>query len=353
MNDRTTAVAYALAAAALFGASAPLAKLLLGGIRPVPLSSLLYLGSGIGLLLFMQASRLVPGARKREAPLGRTDIPWLAGAILSGGVAAPIALLYGLRSTPAATASLLLNAEGAVTALIAAVAFREAIGRRVWAAVVLVSAAAALLTLDLSGAWGIAPGALLVVAACALWGLDNNLSRHLSAKDPVAVVAVKGTCAGAVSLLLALLLGEPLPGAGPALLAAALGLCCYGLSIVLFLRALRGLGAARTGAYFAAAPFIGAALSLIIFRGPPGPQFLLSLPLLLAGAWLLSSERHGHAHAHERLEHDHAHDHADGHHGHAHPDGAGRGTHAHPHVHQSAVHDHPHSPDLHHRHDHG
>lgn len=353
MNDRAAAVAYALAAAALFGASAPLAKLLSGGIRPVPLSSMLYLGSGIGLALFLAAARLVPGARRREAPLSRPDLPWLAGAVLSGGVAAPIALLYGLRSTPAATASLLLNAEGAATALVAALVFREAIGRRVWAAVALVSAAAALLTLDRSGAWGVSPGALLVLAACALWGLDNNLSRHLSAKDPVAVVAVKGTCAGAVSLLLALLLGEPFPGHGTMLLAAALGLCCYGLSIVLFLRALRGLGAARTGAYFAAGPFIGAALSLGIFRQLPSPQFLLSLPLLLAGAWLLSSERHGHEHQHGRLEHDHAHDHDDGHHGHGHAGSLALGSHAHSHVHEPEVHDHPHSPDLHHRHEHG
>ncbi|HHW13845.1 MAG TPA: EamA family transporter [Firmicutes bacterium] len=342
----------ALLAAALFGASTPLAKLLLGRVDPVPLAALLYLGSGLGLLALRA---LWPGLVFGEAPLRRNDWPWLVGAILAGGVAAPISLLYGLRHTPAATASLLLNFEGAATALLAALVFREAVGRRTGWAVMAVTAASILLSWDPGGGWGLSWGAFGVLGACALWALDNNLTRNLSAKDPLAITTVKGLGAGAFSLLLATALRQPFPPWSTALLALLLGSVSYGASIALFIGALRSLGAARTSALFGTAPFAGALLSLLLFQEAPGVGFLAAALLMSAGASLLLREDHAHPHRHAVLQHEHRHRHDDdGHHTHAHPEGAlpAGGVHSHLHTHEQVEHTHPHAPDLHHRHGH-
>ena len=352
MYNRTRSIFYALVAASLFGASAPLAKLLLADIHPVLLASFLYLGSGFGLLFYKLI--LGPGqkSQNKEARLGRADLPWLAGATLAGGIAAPIVLLVSLKHTPAATASLILNFEGAATALIAFIAFREAVSKRIWLAVILVTTAVILLSVDPSGRWGFSLGALGVAAACVLWGLDNNFTRNISAKDPIVIVIVKGIAAGAINLALALLLGSPGPGLEKILLACVLGLFCYGLSIVFFIFSLRELGTARTGAYFAAAPFIGSALAFLIFREQPNALFFAALPLILAGAFLLFTEKHSHQHTHFEFQHDHFHDHFDGHHGHDHPEGGTAQKHSHPHPHDPVAHRHPHNPDIHHRHGH-
>jgi drug/metabolite transporter (DMT)-like permease len=341
----------AIVAAALFGAGVPLAKLLAGTVEAVPLAALLYLGSGVGLFL-LQGVAALAGRPAREAGIARADLPWLAGATLAGGVVAPIALMAGLRSSPAATASLLLNLEGAATALLAAVLFREHLGARTWIALLLITGAGMALSWNPGGRIGFAPAALLVVAACGLWGVDNNLSRRISGKNPITIAAVKGLVAGSFSMILALARGTPLPGLLTSLLAMALGLVSYGASIALFVYALRGLGAARTGALFATAPFIGTALSLVMFRDRLNLQFLAALPLMAAGAALLLGERHAHRHAHEALEHDHRHRHDDGHHDHEHLPGAAV-EHAHGHVHGPAEHEHEHTPDEHHRHGHG
>jgi len=339
----------ALLAAGLFGMSAPLAKLLLGAVDPVPLAALLYLGAGFGLAFYALLARDAAD----EAGLGRGDLPWLAGAVLSGGVAAPILLLYGLRTTPAATAALLLNSELVATGVIAAVVFREFIGGWVWGAILMVAAGSALLTLDPSAGWGIERGAVFIVIACAMWGLDNNLTRRISLKDPKRIVAVKGLAAGGVSTALAFALGRPFPGGREVVLGLLLGGVSYGISILLFVRALRHLGAARTGALFGTAPFIGGAVSLMIFRDLPAGSFLLSLPLLVVGTGLLFRERHVHEHAHVRLTHAHAHTHTDGHHDHAHGDRALPALrHSHLHTHEPMMHTHPHRPDVHHRHRH-
>ncbi len=340
---------FAFISAVLFGAGAPMAKIMLITIPPAMLAALLYLGSGLGLLLYCSIASI--GHRgAREAGLSRSDLPWLAGAVLAGGVVAPVVMLWGLRRTPAATASLILNLESAATAAIASLAFREAVGRRAWMAIGLVTATVLVLSYDPAGDWGLAPGVLGVAAACVLWGLDNNLTRNISAKDPAAIVAFKSLAAGVVNLALALWLGQRLPAAGTALLAGMLGLACYGVSLMLFVLALRGLGTARTSAYFATAPFIGAGLSMIIFRQAPGKAFLLALPLAASGAWLLLGERHEHQHAHPDLEHNHRHFHDDGHHSHWHPEAVA--AHSHYHRHQQTVHTHPHAPDIHHRHAH-
>jgi drug/metabolite transporter (DMT)-like permease len=344
--------AAAVAAAVLFGAGVPVAKVFAGKVDPVPMAALLYLGSGGGLFLLQGISALT-GGRSREAGIARADLPWLAGATLAGGVLAPIALMAGLRHSPAATASLLLNLEGAATAVLAAIFFREHLGGRTWAAVLLVTGAGMALSWNPGGRIMLAPAALLVVAACVLWGVDNNLSRHISGKDPVAIAAVKGLVAGSFSLVLTLLPGAPLPDIRTSLLAMALGFASYGVSIALFIYAMRGLGAARTGALFATAPFIGTALSFVMFRARPGLQFFIALPLMVVGAALLLGEHHAHRHVHASLEHEHRHGHDDEHHDHTHRPEEEAIEHSHRHVHEPVEHDHPHTPDEHHRHGHG
>ena len=341
---------YALLAAMLFGLSAPLSKLLLAQVDPLPLASLLYLGAGLGVGLVLLGQR-VRGSQT-EAGLTRQDFPWLVTAILAGGVGAPIGILYGLQATPAATASLLLNFEVVATAGIAALAFREHTGRRTWLAVGAITAASVLLSLDPSAGWGFSTGALLILAACVLWGIDNNATGRISLKDPKRIVTVKGLAAGSVSAVLALSVGQTFPSGMAVVYGLTLGAISYGASIVLFVRALRSLGAARTGALFGTAPFLGMGLSLLVFREAPDLTFYLSLPIMLLGAWLLTTEKHGHIHIHVPLEHDHAHEH-DAHHQHAHEAAVGAKTrHSHPHRHEPMMHDHPHRPDAHHRHDH-
>ncbi|HDQ73911.1 MAG TPA: DMT family transporter [Chloroflexi bacterium] len=346
-------VLEAIAAAVLFGASAPLAKILLDDVEPIPLAAFLYLGSGLGLMLFRGVHRRLAHVDDREAKIRRSDLPWLIGAIFAGGIAAPIILMFGLRATPASTASLLLNFEGVATTLIAGLAFREALGRRTWWAVALITLAGILLSWE-TGEWGISPGMLGVLGACILWGIDNNFTRNISAKDPVAIVTVKGVASGAFSLTLALALGNSLPDFPTVLGAMALGSLCYGLSIVLFVRAMRSLGAARTGALFGTAPFVGAALSFPLCGEAVSIKFLMVLPLTVTGVALLTNEEHDHLHHHKPVDHEHRHRHDDEHHIHRHtkPGWNPALIHVHSHIHEQIEHLHPHTPDIHHRHTH-
>ena len=352
--NSTIPVLQALLAAALFGVSAPLSKLLLKDFDPIPLAAFLYLGSGLGSLLLYGVQRLQNPGKNVETGLSRPDIPWLTGAILAGGVGAPILLLLGLDRTPASTASLLLNFESVATALIAFLIFKEVADRRILAAVGLVTAAGILLSWT-GGNWGFSLGAVGIIAACFLWGLDNNFTRQISGKNPVLIVAIKGLGAGTFSLLLTLILGKNLPGVGVLALAMLVGAVSYGLSIQLFILALRGLGTARTGALFATAPFVGTTLSLVLLREKPEALFWAALPLMLVGAWLMVSENHGHVHVHEYMQHSHAHQHNDEHHAHEHgvsEEPVGEANHAHLHTHRRVTHEHAHAPDLHHRHSH-
>ncbi len=311
------------------------------------LSGLLYLGAGA-----FSAIALAFGKRV-EVGLRRGDLPWLFGAIAAGGVLAPLALLYGLRMTPAATASLLLNGEAVATALIAGLVFQEFVGRRAWAAVAAVAIGSTLLSAPWrTGELGVSFGVFLVLISTILWGLENNLTRNISLRNPKAIVAAKGFVAGAFSLGIAMGLGMLLPAPGKIGAALAVGGVCYGASIVLYVRALRHLGATRTGAIFGIYPFLAAALSLAFFRKTPGLEFIASLPFFAAGAYLITFERHEHFHVHEPIVHDHLHRHDDGHHDHPHPEPVPL-YHSHPHRHRSIAHSHPHHPDIHHRHLHG
>lgn len=347
-------IIQALLAALLFGASAPLAKILLGQIEPVPLAAFLYLGSGAGLLIYQIMINLISKEKKGEAPLSKKDFPWLFGAILFGGVIAPIILMTSLRITPASTAALLLNFEGVSTTLIALFFFKESIGRRVWIAVSCITVASILLSWDFSNQWGFSLGALGVVGACVCWGIDNNFTRNISAKNPFTIVIFKGFGAGTVSLFLALILKQQFPNIKVVLLAMVLGFFSYGLSIVLFVLAMRNLGSSRTSAFFAASPFIGAILAFILYRDVPNIMFSAALPIMILGTIFLLKEDHNHKHHHEHIIHEHRHSHNDNHHNHTHLPGEvpPSGYHSHVHEHEELDHEHQHAPDIHHRHTH-
>lgn len=310
-RDRKYPIFLAVSGAILFGASAPLSKVLLGEVDPVLLAALLYLGSGAGLLLFKLIRRLA-GMQGGE-PLARADVPWLAGAVLAGGVAAPIILMLGLMSTPAATASLLLNSECVATTLLAAFFFQEYIGKRIWLAIGLVTAASIILTFN-GSQFGISPGAIGIILACILWGLDNNFTRNISSKDPLSIGIVKGLAAGSFSMALAVLSGSHMPSLSFVIGAMLLGSISYGLSIALFIVAMRYIGAARASAWFGMAPFAGVIISFLIFRGFPDITFLLSLPLMILGTILLFGEEHAHTHIHVHgtITHGHIHSHKAG-----------------------------------------
>ncbi|MBL8063455.1 MAG: EamA family transporter [Anaerolineales bacterium] len=335
-------ILQALLAAICFGASAPVAKLLLGDISPVFLASFLYLGSGSGIALTKLASR------KTEAAISRADVKWLAGAIISGGILAPIILMVSLQNTPASTASLLLNFEGVSTTFIALLFFKEAISRRAWMAILIITLASIFLSTDFASGLGLSLGALGILLACILWGADNNFTRNISGKDPLAIVAWKGLVAGTFSFLLAWFLGNPFPSVTTIIGTLVLGYLSYGLSTFLFIRSMRGLGAARTSALYGTAPLAGVLLSIVIFGEYPSAFFIVAAILMVGGALLLINEEHLHTHFHTAIIHEHSHSHDDSMHGH---DDA-QGTHSHEHQHPAEGHEHDHMPDIHHRHGH-
>jgi len=343
-------IAYALVGAALFGASTPLAKVLVGEIGPLTLAGLLYAGSGAGLGAWLALRAWIrPGVER--AKLAPGDRKWLAGAVVSGGVVGPVLLMLALSAAAASTVSLLLNLEGVFTALLAWFVFSENFDRRVVIGMLLIVCGGVLLSWP-SGAISTSLPALAVVGACLCWAVDNNLTRKISAADPVQIAAIKGLAAGAVNLCAAAVFGAALPAVGPALAAAAVGLLGYGVSLALFVVALRLLGTARTGAYFATAPFIGAAASFWLLGEAPDALFWIAAALIAAGVALHLSERHRHSHRHEALAHAHSHIH-DEHHRHQHDfDWDGTEPHSHPHDHVPMTHSHEHYPDIHHRHGH-
>ena len=344
--------ALALAAAGFFGASFPLSKLLLRDIGPVGLAGLLYLGCGLGV----GALRLILHGRsaRREATLKKSDLGWLGGVVIAGGVAGPILLLLGLTRTSAHVSALLANTETIFTMALAVLFFgdfllrREALGAAaIFAGATLVAWAGA--TQGGAHSWH---GPLLLLGAGLAWGLDNNFSQRVSAKDPLQITAIKGIVAGVVNLALASAT-EGLPRMSPAVLASAfaVGFVCYGLSVVLFMTALRHLGAARTSALFATTPGFAIALSWTLLGEVPSLWTAAGGLLMIPGAWLLIRVDHAHTHRHEAMEHDHLHVH-DEHHVHEHSGNEVPEPHSHPHRHDNLEHAHPHVADLHHRHSH-
>ena len=347
----------AIVSAVLFGASTPLAKLLIGeGIQPQLLAGMFYLGAGLGLAT-VQGFRAAFGERLSEAPLRRSDVPRLTIAVLVGGTIAPTLLLMGLARTSATAAALLLNLEGVATMAIAWIGFRENVDRRLLIGAAAITAGAVLLSIGTRSAASPAAdstlvGSLLIAAACVGWGIDNNVTRGLSGADPVQITMIKGLVAGAINVALALMTGARFPTFLPSLLAAIVGFVGYGISLVLFVRALRYLGAARTSAYFSTAPFIGALLALALFSGSLTTRIVIAGLLMGWGVYLHLTEQHSHAHVHTEMEHEHSHTH-DEHHQHDHrADEPANQPHSHRHRHAPLTHKHPHYPDLHHHHRH-
>jgi drug/metabolite transporter (DMT)-like permease len=349
-----TAILFASASAALFGLTTPAAKVLLGSVHPAVLAGLFYCGAGIGVALLRRFRPHGTGvAQVTEATLSRRDIPWLAGAVISGGVAGPLLLMIGLAQTPATTASLLLTMEGAATALMARLIFSETYDSRLMLGMAFLLAGGAVL------AWSGVPtldaivGPFAIVGACIAWALDNNLTRKVSLADPLQIVEIKGLVAGPVNFALGLWAGGSVPALTTSLIAASVGFVGYGVSLVLFVFALRDLGAARTSAYFATAPFLGALAAVIMLGEPATAQLGAAGVLMGIGVWLHLTEHHEHEHVHQVMRHAHAHIH-DGHHQHPHQRSDPQGEpHTHVHEHVPLKHAHPHTPDVHHGHQHG
>jgi drug/metabolite transporter (DMT)-like permease len=345
------AVFCALVSAALFGISTPAAKALVGSVHPAMLAGLLYCGAGIGIAAIRRALPRI-ASRAPEVPLTRSQLPWLVGAIGFGGVLGPLLLMSGLTRTDAATASLLLTLEASATALMAWFIFHENYDRRIALGMACLIAGAGILS------WSGAPteddvlGPLAIVGACIAWGLDNNLTRKVSLADPLQIVELKGLIAGPFNLILALLLGATIPRISISLIAGVVGFSGYGISLVLFVLALRGLGTARTSAYFSTAPFIGSVAAIIAFGEAVSAQLLIAGLLMAIGVWLHLTEHHEHEHFHSPIGHAHPHVH-DEHHRHAHSavDPPGE-PHTHFHEHKPMQHIHPHVPDMHHTHRH-
>lgn len=341
--------------AVLFGISMPFAKILLGDVHPVALAGLLYLGVFLGLTAYSWAVKIAAGRgggslERREARLEKRDVPWLAGAVIAGGIIGPVCLMAGLSRISGFSASLLLNFEGLATAFIAVFLFKENAGKMTWLALVLMTAAGVFLSWNPGGRFT-PEGPVLVLLAMIAWGFDNNLTRQISDKDPVQIARIKGLVAGTFLTAAAFLLGQGFP-LGPLVAHGLLiGALCFGLSLILFIVALKGLGAFRTGAFFSVGPFIGSLASLVILSDALRWNMAAAGLLMLVAVSLVVAEKHAHAHRHERTVHSHSHSHGDLHHLHPH-DGRVRGPHAHEHVHEATDHIHGHWPDIHHRHGH-
>lgn len=346
-----TGVLYALGAAFLFGVSTPFAKLLLENVSPVLLGGVLYLGSGIGLLII----RLLRDKRWASPNLPKSEWPWLIGAIVFGGCLGPVLLMLGLAQTSGSSASLLLNVEAVLTAVIAWVIFKENADRRIVIGMLIIVVGGVIVSWPsaaMEGASNTWLGPIYIVGACLCWAIDNNLTRKVSASDALFVAGSKGFAAGFVNCSIALSLAFQIPEFSTLFLGALLGFLGYGLSLVLFVLALRHLGTARTGAYFSTAPFLGAAVSIVLLNEPTSIQFWLAAICMAVGVWLHLTETHDHTHTHDPIEHSHPHRH-DSHHQHEHQfDWDENEPHTHKHQHTSMTHKHPHYPDIHHRHKH-
>jgi len=348
MNNKTIAILMAILAATLFGISIPVSKLLLVEIPPTLMAAVLYLGAGLGML----AIKLVKVLGKKEqieAKITRKEMPYVIGMILLD-VAAPICLMIGLTLTTSANASLLNNFEIVATSLIALLIFKEPIGKKMWTAILLITLSSLILSVE-NSSFSFSIGSIFVLLACFCWGFENNCTRMLSLKDPLQIVVVKGFGSGIVSLIIALTLKQYSTNLLYLSMALLLGFVSYGLSIYCYIFSQRELGAARTSAYYAVAPFIGVLLSVLIFGQQITISFMIALTIMIIGAYFAVAEHHKHLHIHKEATHEHRHNHSDPHHTHAH-DHKGETEHNHVHTHEITAHIHNHTPDMHHVHCH-
>ena len=346
-NKASVAILMAILAAALYGISSPVSKLLLVKIPPTLMAALLYLGAGFGMLTVI-IYKIINKNERLEAKMTKKEFPYIIGMIVLD-IAAPIFLMLGLTMTTAGNASLLNNFEIVATSLIALFVFKEAIGRRMWIAISLITLSSIILSVQDFSSLSFSIGSIFVIAACLGWGLENNCTRMLSLKDPLQIVVVKGFGSGIGSLIISLALKEYCSDLLYISVALILGFVAYGLSIYFYIKAQRELGAARTSAYYAAAPFIGVMISWLVFQETITTSFVIALIVMLIGTYFAITEKHRHSHLHLETTHEHKHNHDDGHHKH---DLEVLGEHSHEHAHEEIDHKHSHTPDLHHRHPH-
>ncbi|HAN20328.1 MAG: hypothetical protein A2Y15_08430 [Clostridiales bacterium GWF2_36_10] len=349
MNKNTSAILMAIMAAVLFGLSSPISKLLLTKISPVLIASLLYFGAGLGMLL-INIGKKIYKKEQIEARMTQKELPYIIGMIILD-VAAPVSLLIGINMTTSANASLLNNFEIVATSFIALVIFKESIGKRMWVAILLITLSSMILSIKDFDSLSFSIGSIFIILACICWGFENNCTRKLSLKDPMQIVVIKGFGSGFISLIIALSLNQNCTNILYLLIALLLGFISYGLSIYFYIFAQRELGAARTSAYYAIAPFIGVILSILIFDQEITISFIIALFIMIIGAYLAVAERHRHLHIHEEIIHEHRHSHNDNHHKHTHVDLFNE-EHSHVHTHKKIKHTHIHTPDIHHTHSH-
>jgi drug/metabolite transporter (DMT)-like permease len=350
MRDRTRPVLMIISSAILFGVSAPLSKMLVTDMPATELAGLLYLGAFLGLGLIIGFRKATKRRFWERSSLTRRDIPWLVGAIITGGIAGPILLMTGLTHISGFSASMLLNLEGVFTVLLAVTIFGEVGGKRLFLALTCMTAASAFLSYDPNTGGFRIEGVVLLVGAMLCWGVDNNLTQRISDRDPVQITMLKGLVAGSASIVITIVLGSSLVLNISAMYAIVLGALCYGVSLVLFIKALKGMGSGRAGAFFAFGPFVGAAVSIAVLGEQVQWLMIPAAALMIVGVWALTTEKHEHEHRHTAVTHEHMHEHDDPHHRHVHDEVTGRHTHLHTHVEQ--VHSHAHWPDTSHRHDH-
>lgn len=348
-DKKLKSIGYAVLAALLYGISSPVSKLLLVEIPPTLMAALLYLGAGMGML-GINLYQVLMKHEKREAKMTAKEMPYIVGMIVLD-VVAPILLMIGLTLTTSSNASLLNNFEIVVTTLIALFIFKETIGKRMWIAIILITLSSIMLSLYDIGSLSFSIGSVFVILACISWGFENNCTRMLSLKDPLQIVVVKGFGSGIGSLVICFAIKEFSFNVMYIALALLLGFVAYGMSIFLYIKAQRELGAARTSAFYATAPFIGVIISWIVLKEPVTITFMTALIIMLIGTYFAVSEDHKHSHLHFEDTHEHKHNHEDGHHNHWH-DHEIVGEHSHEHTHEKIEHIHGHMPDLHHRHTH-
>lgn len=343
------AVSYAILAALLYGISSPVSKLLLVEIPPTLMAALLYLGAGVGMV-GINLFKVISKKEQLEAKMTMKELPFIIGMILLD-IAAPIFLMIGLSTTTSSNVSLLNNFEIVATTLIALFIFKEAIGRRMWLAIILITASSVILSISDSGSMSFSIGSIFVLLACLSWGFENNCTRMLSLKDPLQIVVIKGFGSGLGSLIISIAIQESSWNWLYIFYTLLLGFVAYGMSIFLYIKAQRELGAARTSAFYATAPFIGVIISWIVLHESITTTFIIALIIMLIGTYFAVSENHKHRHRHFEVDHEHKHSHSDGHHNHIHEQEI-KGEHSHEHVHEIVEHSHSHLPDLHHKHSH-
>ena len=335
MKAKNIATIYAIAAAALYAINIPFSRLLLKQVQPTMMAAFLYLGAGLGLLIYSQIAK----GKEESEPLTKAEFPYTIGMIVLD-IAAPILLMLGLECTNSANASLLNNFEIVATSMIALLVFKEVLSKRLTTAIALVTLASAVLSFEGKGSFQFHTGSLFVLGAACCWGLENNCTRTLSSKSSVQITTIKGIFSGLGSLTVALVVGEEIPGVLWIAAVLLLGFVAYGLSINFYIKAQKDLGAAKTSAYYSVAPFLGVAFGMLILGERPAIQFYIGLAIMVIATVLMikdtislqhtheHSHIHNHEHKHGNLVHSHEHTHI---HSHTHIHGENEAFHSHTH----------------------